>query len=132
VLTGLAGRALVAVALLMGGCQREEDNCSALDASGLPRAASARGAAGSPCAEEKDCPRSCLCRDLGRCVRAEGGACVVGRQEDCRRSRICTRFGQCSMEGGICVAASDADCRDAATCQRSGRCKARDGICVAP
>jgi hypothetical protein len=107
------------------GC-KGDDACSALDP---PAAASA--AAEAPCAKTEDCPRSCLCRDLGRCAKGEAGACVVGADAHCRASRVCKLVGHCTARDGECVAGSDADCRASSMCEAGGKCAARDGRCVA-
>ena len=116
---------LMATAAACGKAPVEE--CSALGEDLAPLSSTSVRA----CLKTKDCPRSCLCRDLGRCETGPEGACVVPNDEACRASRICALTGQCSLAKGVCAAKSDADCRGSDICKHSGRCTARDGLCVA-
>lgn len=132
----MSARARLVVALLAVGLAGGAGaGCKSADGECAPLAATATAAvtvdAAAPCAKTEDCPRSCLCRDLGRCAKAPGGACVVGEDDHCRASRVCKLVGHCTASEGECVAASDADCRASSMCESGGKCVARDGRCVA-
>lgn len=129
----VSGRLLVAV-LALGlsagaGCKKSDEECSPL-ASAAPVAVASADASSAPCTKTEDCPRSCLCRDLGRCAKGSGGTCVVGDDDDCRASRVCKLVGHCTAAQGECVAATDADCRASDVCENGGKCTAREGRCV--
>ena len=131
----MRARARLALGLLVlglggavgAGCKTGDEECAPL----ATAAPATSDAAAAPCAKTEDCPRSCLCRDLGRCAEGPGGTCVVGEDEHCKASRVCKLVGHCSASAGECVAASDADCRASSMCESGGKCVARDGRCVA-
>lgn len=139
---GVFVAAIAAVAVSLAGmlmsCKGAEPECSTLDAAGNPIPSAmggpakrdGRAVAPPECAKTKECPKSCICRDLGRCATAEDGRCVVGEASHCKQSRICKLKGFCTLSNGACAAGSDEECAHSDTCRRTGSCKAYGGLCV--